>query len=93
VGSSQGNWYNSDLDISLHPDFQHPGDVASHYDLKIRGSEWRWYEGDIFQDKSEGGSPLSPDELNQFQSILGVGPAAGVGSFDRPACDPELFPE
>jgi hypothetical protein len=58
------------LDISLHPDFFHVGDVAPHYDMTLSdGSQWRWYEGNWFQLKGPGSRPLSQEELNNFQSL------------------------
>ena len=45
-GSSQGSYYNSETDESLHPDLDHPGDMPPHWDY--RDSNGVWYR--IFED-------------------------------------------
>jgi RHS repeat-associated protein len=73
VNGYQG-WFNVETGQILRIDFDHPGDVAPHYDYGIRGTsgKWRWYEGDIVQSSDE--APLSPSE------IADIGGSPSVGS-------------
>lgn len=46
-GSNEGAWFNPDTGQSLHPDFNHPGDVPPHYDYTVGGGPKSYmYPGD-----------------------------------------------
>ena len=80
-GGELGAWTNDDLDISLHPDFLHDGDVAPHYDLNLpNGQTWRWYPGDWFQLSVRGDPPWTIQELNELNDLVGEGSPLGVTS-------------
>ena len=51
-GSSYGAWYNPTTGESLHPDLNHPGNVAPHWDyISPDGKEYRIFEDGSFEEK------------------------------------------
>jgi hypothetical protein len=90
IGSEYGAWVNQGLGINLHPDMAHSGDVAPHYDIRIKsqGLSMRWYEGNWFQNQAE--NPLSVEELNGFLDLSANGgdPSGVRGGGEPVPCDP-----
>lgn len=63
----------SRLDRRFELTFDHPGDVAPHYDYGIRGRSgyWRWYEDNVVQSGEE--NPLSPSDIAEMGGNPSVG--------------------
>ena len=52
-GDSTGAWYKPETTESLHPDFEHKGDIGPHYDYipKKNGPQYRWFPDGTFGPK------------------------------------------